>query len=197
MNIYEAVKYIVEHISLKWPSHVNYLYGSQREVQKQLMEWSSDPLMKEEKYPCVIMFTPIDQTRGEDGIKLITATTVDMVIVTNTEKDYHSWERVQQTYKPILWPIYELLIAEMLSSGLFSFSNYRVQHGYKDLFYYSATPAAEQNTFAAVLDAVELTGLQLDLLPQGCRQYAYDAELVHDGIPVVHDDIPVLHKIYI
>ena len=56
LNIYDAIASIVMSIN-KEGTALNFIYGSAKEVQQTLIEWSKDPAMKSQKYPCLILFT--------------------------------------------------------------------------------------------------------------------------------------------
>ncbi len=162
VTIYEAIESVVDKINET--KSLNLIFGSAKEVQQTLVEWSKSPSKKNSKYPCLIVFTPItvpreQSERVDDGV-----VAVDMVIVTNTKKTYKVSKRIEMVYEPVLWPLYELLIETIKLSDKFDNpSNGLIAHQTTDRFYYSPTPAADQNVFAAVLDAIEINDMELKL----------------------------------
>ncbi len=185
LNIYDAIGSIVADIN-NYGVRLNYLYGSAREVQQTLVEWSKDPQMKEKKYPCLIMFTPIAVER-----ELYTTTTVTIILVKDTEKNYKTHERITNVYEPYLWPIYELFMHFLRLSINFDIdSSGRVPQTTTDIFFYSPTPAHEQNVFSAVLDAIEIADLELTLVDKGCSSEGIEGfvyNVIHEGENVIHE----------
>ena len=182
---------------------LNYLWGSAREVQQTLIEWSKDPVMKSQKYPCLILFTPVKVPR-EQGNNDPANVTPEIVIVTDTKKNYKSSERKQFIYEPILWPIYDRFMYYVKLSEYFNNnSSGRIPHTTVDRFYYSPTPAHEQNVFSAVLDAVEISDLELilkELTTESCymdivEKYVYRVTLDGGAVEAVDCIYTVINKL--
>jgi len=162
LTIYEAIESIVIDINNDGVQ-LNYLDGSAKEVQQRLIDWSKDPVMKSQKYPCLILFTPVETESQQDALNNDTAT-VNLIIATDTEKTYTTSERKELIFTPTLWVLYEMILAYIRLSPYFNVdSSGRLSHTRIDRFYYASTPAHEQNVFSAVLDAVELSNLSLSI----------------------------------
>lgn len=163
LNIYDAIGDIVARTS----GVTNYIYGSPAEIQQRLINWGKSVTMKDSKYPCVILFTPIEQLKEQDARNSYAEVSLDIVIVTGTEKTYSTPDRMVNSYATTLHPIYESFIEQIRLSRFFDIdSSGRIPHKTTDLFYYSPTPANEQNVFSAILDAVEISNLELKLITQ-------------------------------
>lgn len=200
MNIYDAIGQVVTNANTKWGGNtINYLVGSQAEVQQRLSEWSRDVDNKENKYPCIIVFTPFPQARMQSDIKYLTEAVVNILIVNDTEKTYTTPERITNVFEPILWSVYALFLNEMILSNYFDLdSTFKIPHDYVDHFHYSPTPAKEQNVFSAVLDAVEMQNVELKLMDSDTPLDCLPLETVavtHNGEQVTHNEENVTYTI--
>ena len=192
LNIYDAFTAICDTIG------VNSGYGSALEWQQILKEWSVDPTLKDIKFPMIWMFTPIGGPLGGESKKYIQNVSAEVVIVAATDKNYHTPQRVELIYKPTLWPLYDSFMEALRFSGYFDLTTANdIEHNKTDLFFYSTSPAKEQNVLAAYLDAVQLTDLELKFrtrLPEECLTVEY-FNVVHNGDDVVMNGDNVTHKI--
>lgn len=200
MNIYDAIGNVVTLTNAKYTGdNINYLIGSQKEVQQRLAEWSRNESTKDSKYPCIVVFTPFQQQRMQSDVKYLTQATVNILIVNDTEKTYTTPERITNVFEPILWTIYNLFLNELILSNYFDLdSTFKIPHDYVDHFHYSPTPAKDQNVLSAVLDAVEMQNVELNLMnsdtPEECLPFE-TFDVVHNGEEVVHNGEKVVFTI--
>lgn len=161
-TIYEIFSDIATNIG------VNYDYGSFKEVQKRLIEKGKDSVQRTDKFPLMILTTPIVETRGTEQ-KYLATVNVNLTLVAETSKDYTTQERLTNIYKPVLYPLFDSLMAELTNMEYFDTNDYsRLEYTYTDFFYYSGSAAYEQNKLAYVLDAITIENLELNLLNQNC-----------------------------
>ena len=155
---------IVARVNTTWNGQpLTFIPGSKKEIEQTLVEWSKDPDKKDAKYPCLILFTPIPQVQGDQGKTYDSVATVNMALLMTTEKTYHLQERIDNVYKPVLDPIYELFKTQLLLSNYFDWENSRVNITPENIYHYSPTEAKEQNVFSAVLDAIEMNNVELKI----------------------------------
>ena len=144
---------------------VNFDFGSFKEIQKRLVEKSAGGVSR---YPLICLVTPVPETKNPSP-KYISEVTVHLVIFAETRKEYTTAQRLENVFKPVLYPIVDALEAKITGMDYFDTDETgRLVYDYVDVFHYSATDAKEQNKLAAVLDAVEITNFKLNVLPQNC-----------------------------
>ena len=173
-------------------------YGSLKEWQQLLKEWQTDPDTKDIIWPMCWLFTPITSAHGGENKKYVTDTSVEVIIATQTDRNWHTPERKEKIYKPVLWPLRDEFLQAIWLSGYFDITAQNdLEYTDSDLFYYSTSPAKDQNKLAAYLDAIQLTDLGLkfrERLPEDCLTVKY-FNVVHNGENVVHDGKNVTHKV--
>lgn len=161
-NIYEIFAKIATEIGC------NYLMGSFKEVQKRLMEQSKDVRQRDIKYPLLILTTPIPQQFGTNS-KYEAIATVNLTLVTETQQIYTVQERLENVYKPVLYPLYNSLMGQITNMVYFDTNNIdELEFNYTDFFYYSGDEVYTQNKLAAILDAITIENLELKILKQTC-----------------------------
>jgi hypothetical protein len=142
-----------------------YLYGHPLEVINTLSEWTKNPTKKFQKFPLIILFTDIEESKGlHQGIN--SEVKLEVIICTATKPEYKSTERTEITFKPVLYPLYDLFIAELANSGYFMESNDLVPHTMTPRYYWgkSGLYGNTANMFNDYIDAIEIKNLQLTIL---------------------------------
>jgi hypothetical protein len=148
MTIYEAIGAIATELD------VNFIVGGKTEIQQRLIEQMKGGIV--DRYPAILLFTPIPQARNEaGGMEKAVINDVEIVFVADTKRNYSTPERITNVYTPVLWPLYNGFIDELAVSKNIHLADNDVT-SYVDLFYYSASLAKEQNTLAAALDAISI-----------------------------------------
>lgn len=98
---------------------INYQYGSLVEIRQTLKQWDEDKEKKHEKYPCIFLILDTPEQIGLSNTGYNGRYRCTIGIVHHTEDDYTADERYKNVIKPILYPIYESFVANLLDSGLF------------------------------------------------------------------------------
>lgn len=138
-----------------------YMYGHRLEISNRLLEKTKDKVLKYQKYPLVALRMDIPET-VKDGLwhyKL------NIVIVAKTDPNYDTPERMQNVFRPVLYPLYEQLLQAIINSGLFMWEqgNDVPVHTKIDRPFWGIT-AKEGNTayiFNDPLDGIEIIDLEL------------------------------------
>ena len=114
-------------------SVLNYQYGYVEELNETLKQYEADPAKYDKKFPLVWLAEPFTTEHGIEGIYGIS--TIDIFIINKTEKTYKAKERMENNYKPILYPIANELLKQFTVNPVFSHISvakiqYRTTKGY-------------------------------------------------------------------
>ncbi len=149
-----------------------YMYGHPAEIINTLAKKAQHDVQKFNKYPLIALFQDFTETMGEHQATQSTVQDLNIIIAVNTSPDYVSAERYTKTFKPILYPLYDLLIKHIVKSKWFgNVDPGLVPHKKIDRVYWgrSALYGNEANIFKDRIDAIEIQDLSLELrLRQNC-----------------------------
>jgi hypothetical protein len=157
--IVDIIEDVVDTMSLT----CYYLYGHPVEVVNTLSEWSKHPAKKVEKFPLIILMQDFEERKGTaQGIN--SEVSLNIVIATNTLNSYKSVDRYTNTFKAILYPLYDEFIDRVKLSGYFK--DELLQHVKIDRVYWgkSGLYGNTGNTFNDYIDAIEIQNLELKIL---------------------------------
>jgi hypothetical protein len=122
------------------------------------------------KYPVVILICDFEEQIGANkSVELGYQTaTLNFIIANTTERNYKQPERLEQNFKPVLYPIYKALLESILEST----SVYRatgtledIPHTKYDRYFWGREKifGNDANTFNDYLDAIEIRGMKVKL----------------------------------
>lgn len=146
-----------------------YMYGHRLEISNRLLEMENDIVYKYKKYPLIALRMPFDEKR-ENG--MITYSSINIAILDFTKENWNAEERYANTFKPILYPLYEAFKKALKNSGLFMWAGDQTEppHTKRDMLFYGEF-LREGNVkyiFNDPLDAVEITNLTLKQKIKNC-----------------------------
>lgn len=152
------------------PSGINadapyYLYGHPLDVIKELTLKDRSVTEKSKKYPLIALLQDFEEGIGEDH-RVQSSTSLNVIIALNTKGDYNSEQRYDNSFRNILYPLYDLFVEKLISSGWFlNVSPDLIPHTKIDRLYWgrSGLYGNEGNVFNDRLDAIEIQNLLLDL----------------------------------
>lgn len=99
-------------------SVLNYQYGYIEELNETLKQYEADPVKFEQKFPLVWLAEPFDTERGDKEV--YGESNPDIFIINTTTKTWKAKERMDNNYKPILYPIYRSLLDQLVLSVVFN-----------------------------------------------------------------------------
>lgn len=149
-----------------------YMYGHPLEVINTLSEKDRNDEWKFKKYPIIALFQDFTETLGEHQATQSAVEDLNIVIATNTSQTYTSEQRYTNTFKPVLYPLYNLLIKHIENIKWFrNIDPGLVPHQKIDRLFWgrSGLYGNEGNVFNDHIDAIEIRNLSLELrLKRNC-----------------------------
>ena len=148
---------------------VRFDYGHPADIVGKLVNYSSTDQFRYQKYPLIGLFLDFPQTMGESA-SVLSSTGLNLFIAVGTEQKYTPQQRTEMTFKPILYPIKDALIEQMLlHPAVVTPLNRKFQHTHVDRYqwgkggleYYNN---GQKNTFNDYIDAIELLNLKIDFV---------------------------------
>lgn len=134
-----------------------YMYGHPREISRILDLKDKNAIKKFRKFPLIALFTDITESHGNLTNYGYTAP-LNLLIVTDTVNTYTSEERYENSFKPKLYPIYDLFMNNLASSQYMAERKDQIQHTKTDRLYWGSAGiyGNEGLIFNDYLDAIEI-----------------------------------------
>lgn len=162
-NIVDVVGRIVDKVRLEYDPTNNeqpyFMHGHPLEIINTLKEYTSIPSLNSKKFPLIALFEDIND-KGAEGL-FSNQALLNIVFITDTDKNYKADDRYEKTFNEILTPIFDLFVKHYKSSReVFtvkrSLKPDRINHlfwGRKGLY------GNDANFFADAIDAIEIENL--------------------------------------
>jgi hypothetical protein len=160
-------KYIVDIMTdvvelMQATTEVNFLYGHPIEVVNTLKEWTKGREKKFSKFPLIVLFQDFEEVKGSHAA-INSEVSLNLVLCTDTDPKYKSSERYEATFKPTLYPLYNLLLNKIETCGFFERNFDLIPHVKIDRVYYGSE-GNNKNIFNDYIDAIEIKNLELKIL---------------------------------
>lgn len=144
--------------------NLNYIFGHPIEIANILTEKDQNSNYKYKKYPCLCLFTGIDEEIGNFEPNCKSFNNIFLAIITDTKPSYSTSQRKELKFKKILEPIYFLLFNK-LENCKYTYKlikpESRVFQHVKHNVYFYGSEGKEQNILNSFADAIEIKNLQL------------------------------------
>lgn len=136
---------------------LNYQYGYVSELRETLAQMN---VVSSTKYPLVWLVQPFTISRVNGGY--YGDVTLRMFIIQETVKTYKATERMANTFKPVIYPVYRELIDQILfRSDLFDGTmDSHIPHSVTDRYYWGEEQSKALND---VFDCMEISNLKLKI----------------------------------
>lgn len=142
----------------------NFLFGNRKEIVNILTEKNQNAEMKFKKFPCLILFDTLQENSGEDEVAGKIFDNIFFAIVTETKPEFSTTQRIEQRFKAVLEPLFELFFNELLhckyvynlikpERRMFNFTR-------ENIFFWGSE-GKEQNILNSFADAIEVRNLTL------------------------------------
>lgn len=138
-----------------------YMYGHNSELNSRLLERGKSKTLKYRKYPLIALRLDVDEENQGNGMVKYS---LNIGIFAYTKEHLNSEERIEQVFKPILYPLYESFLTELRNSGLFTWAGSPTPKHVKTDRPFWGTQDSERNLkkiFTDPLDCVEIQKLEL------------------------------------
>jgi hypothetical protein len=145
---------------------VYYKFGHITEIDNTLVSYSATDEFRKQKYPCVMLLQDFLE-RKNTNTQLETEVNLQLLIVSESNKDWRSADRYTNVFKPVLYPIYETLIKVISKDGRLQNSYGPISHNKIDRplinGFQIVVRGATKNLFNDCLDAIEINNLTLKI----------------------------------
>lgn len=139
-------------------SVLNYQYGDGKELDETLIQYSKTPDFATKKFPIVWLMHPFKIVRGERGI-YGSVEGLKIFIINSTDKTWKSAERVNNNFKPVIYPIYRELMNQLNQQKAFLESLDR-KHAVMDIYYWGEEQKSVLND---PVDLREISNIELKI----------------------------------
>lgn len=149
---------------------VHFQYGTGYEIIETLNQMSQND-SNVDKYPLVCLFLDVDEQFGTLPGIYSNIPNLRIAICNDTNSDLKAIDRDSVQFKPILTPIYECFLRQMLAKrSVFNFDNQIIRHDAKRNYKWGreGVYGKEGATFNDKLDAIEITIKDLKIKDNYC-----------------------------
>lgn len=149
-----------------------YMHGHPLEIVNILGQKDKHKVHKFNKYPLIALFQDFTETMGED-MTIKSSASLNLIIATSTSPDYNASQRYDNTFRTVLYPLYDLLMKHIVRERYFkNVAPNMIPHDKIDRLYWGkqGLQGNEGMIFMDHIDAIEIQNLSLDLLQRkGCN----------------------------
>jgi hypothetical protein len=147
----------------------NFMTGHPLEIANRLTLKNSNPSQANNKYPLIALKLDIVARTAGDMLEY----NLNIVIAAFTSKDLTSEQRLEQTFRPKLIPLYNAFLGKLKTSGKFTWDRMLLTAPPHDMIrrYYYGTLTPQQsakNLFHDPVDAIEIVDLRINSRIKTC-----------------------------
>ena len=166
----EIIGELVQNIRAKYDPENSlapyYMHGHPQEIVNILSQKTHNQTLKFQKYPLIALFQDFDEDINGSRRDV----NLNLVICTETKPEFEATERYQQTFGPVLNPLFALFFSELkkfyylniLPDNITFTKTDRVYWGRQGLY------GSDGNIFDDHIDAIEIQNFNLSLIT-GCQ----------------------------
>lgn len=151
---------------------INYQYGHPSEILETLLQYDRDPDLRKEKFPLVMLVQDFQERIAGNPGDPYPKVSLRIIIAYHTIHTYKAEQRYANTFEPVLYPIYQALINELVTTQYIREQFPQdIAHVKTDRLYWGkeGVYGNEGNIANSYLDAIEITGLQLTINTPFCK----------------------------
>lgn len=140
-------------------SVLNYQYGYITELNETLAQWNKNPDFAPLKFPLVWLAQPFTINRTNDGY-YGSVEDLRIFIIYGTTKDLKAYQRMDQNFKTVIYPIYRELVNQLENHPAIVRELAGRKHKFTDRYYWGEQ---QQSVLNDVVDCSEIRNLQLKI----------------------------------
>lgn len=169
-HITDLIGEVAKKTAEKLGKDIFFTYGSVSELITKLSIMSKYKDSAEKKYPLIALFTDIEEKRGVQVNIQSEVIIQSIIFATFTSKDYHSEERMENSIKSILHPIYQEFLEQLKRSGYFLIVDSKlIPHTKINRLSWGKSAIFTANNLGTdYIDAIEITNLNLKIKTKIC-----------------------------
>lgn len=162
-NIVNLLNDVVTNVAAEYGSDVFYQHGHPLEIVNTLRERSADSTLKFKKFPLIALLEDFT-AESRTGVFKATAK-VDVLIITDTDKQYKATERYINSFDAILTPLYDLFMKHLKAQKNVHVQHRTIPHQKINHLYWGQKGLYNNtgNIFDDYIDAIEIKGLDLKI----------------------------------
>ena len=181
MNFVDRIGAIIEDVRFEWNDSTSeqpyYLYGHPKEIFNTLSEKDQNETYKYSKYPLIALFQDFEESVEKD---LVTVQNITIVIMTETSPDYKASNRYENTFTPVLIPIYDLLMKHLKWSPFVRSDDFYTHKKHDRLYWGTGDEWGNMLRIGNdALDAIVISGLSLGVIE--CKNVDNSVFISEDG----------------
>lgn len=159
MNVKDVISAVVSSMITDYGSNIVFDHGHPLEIVNTIKQYTESDVLKRDVFPRICLLHDFEEKMTFE--KLVS---IDIIIVTDTDKDYTAAERYTNSFDPILTPLYDLFLEKLADSDYTGTveGNY-FKHTKIDRLYWgkSGLYGNSGNIFNDYIDAIEIKSLEL------------------------------------
>lgn len=168
--IVDIFKSIVEKVQARYGSAVTYMYGPIQEIEANLIEaamsYGLSGGITTTSYPLIAIIQDFPEDMGVNSGYYTEVNFPIVLIATLTDKNFKTPTRYETTFKPVLYPLYQLFLEEIARDGrIIGNDPNTFEHRKYDRVYYGTQTLGTK--VSDYVDAIELNNLKLTVA-QSC-----------------------------
>lgn len=161
----DVVKYVQEDWDVDNCEAPYFEHGHPLQILQMLTDKDKSSQFKYKKYPLIVLLQDFQENKGENPMFTM-RTSPRVLILDSTERNFDPGQRYDQVFRPVLYPIYNLLLESMADSGFFNFSTPdQITHNKWDRLFWGREGLyrSEKNVFNDYLDGIDITFIDLQV----------------------------------
>jgi hypothetical protein len=159
----EMFRYVTADVKTRLGiSVLHYEHGHPREIIDTLLSMTKSHTQTANKFPLIALYQDYPEERG--GNTRFYKVKLQLIICMLSRPNYTAAVRLEKTFKPVLYPIYEMLLQSVAKSGYFrEHAANLVKHTKTDRVFWgkSGLYGTEGLIMNDYIDAIELTDFEL------------------------------------
>ncbi len=159
--IVSIISDVVSRVRAKWDLAENekpfFMHGHPQEIVNILSEKTKHGTLKFKKFPAIFLFQDFDEQETGEGI----TASLNLIIVDETRPDFEASERYDNTFIPVLYPLFEMFLNEYSRMPGIHLSPANIEYTKTDRLYWgrSGLYGNEANIANDFIDAIEINNL--------------------------------------